>query len=66
MDVVLKVNGTVVAEGSIPETVAGAFTANSSFDIGSDQDSPVGIEYFEQGAFPFNGTIRTTTVKYSK
>ncbi len=66
MDVVLKVNGTVVAQGSIPETVAGAFTANSSFDIGSDQDSPVGIEYFEQGAFPFNGTIRTTTVKYSK
>jgi arylsulfatase len=66
MDVVLKVNGIVVAQGKIPETVAGAFTANSSFDIGSDQDSPVGLEYFEEGSFPFNGTIGATVVKYAK
>jgi hypothetical protein len=24
------------------------------------------IDYFEQGAFPFNGTITSTTVKYLK
>jgi arylsulfatase len=66
MEVIIKVNGAVVAQGTVPETVAGAFTANSSFDIGSDQDSPVGVEYFDKGSFPFNGTVGTTTIRYTK
>ena len=41
LDVTLKVNDKVVAEGQVPVTAAFAFTANDCLDFGSDLGSPV-------------------------
>jgi len=40
MDVTMKVNGAVVAEGKVPITVPGWFTGNDCLDLGSDLGSP--------------------------
>jgi hypothetical protein len=66
LDVTLKVNGQVVAQGRVPITAALAFTANDCFDIGSDLGSPVSLDYFDQAPFKFNGTISTTKIAYPK
>lgn len=42
------------------------FTSNATFDIGSDLDSPVSLDYFDQAPFPFNGAIGTTKIIYLK
>jgi hypothetical protein len=39
------------------------FTSNATFDIGSDQDSPVSLDYYDQAPFAFNGTIGTTKIR---
>ncbi len=62
MDVTLKVNGAVVAEGRVPAAMSLHFTSNATFDIGSDQDSPVSLDYYDQAPFPFNGRIGTTKI----
>jgi arylsulfatase len=41
------------------------FTSNATFDIGSDQDSPVSLDYYDQAPFEYNGTIGTTTIQYT-
>jgi arylsulfatase A-like enzyme len=66
MNVILKVNGTVVAQGQVPAAMSLHFTSNATFDIGSDLDSPVSLDYFDKAPFPFNGTIGTTTITYLK
>jgi arylsulfatase A-like enzyme len=66
LDVTLKVNGKVVAEGKVPISAPMAFTANDCLDIGSDLGSPVSLDYFDQAPFKFNGTIGTVKVKYVK
>jgi arylsulfatase len=66
MDVTLKVNGAVVAEGKVPITVPGWFTGNDCLDLGSDLGSPVSNDYFDQAPFAFNGTLGTTTIKHLK
>jgi arylsulfatase len=66
LEVKLKVNGTVVAEGKVPITAPMAFTANDCLDIGSDLGSPVSLDYFDQAPFKFNGTVKKTEVKYVK
>ena len=65
MDVTLKVNGQVVAQGRVPITAPLLFTANDCFDIGSDLGSPVSLDYFDQKPFAFNGAINKTDVKYT-
>jgi len=42
------------------------FTSNACFDIGSDLESPVSLDYFDQAPFPFSGTIGTTKIAYTK
>ena len=64
MDVTLKVNGKVVAQGRVPMTAPLTFTANDCLDIGSDLGSPVSLDYFDLAPFAFNGTIGTTKIKY--
>jgi arylsulfatase A-like enzyme len=66
MDVILKVNDSAVAQGQVPAAMSLHFTSNATFDIGSDQDSPVSLDYYDQAPFEFNGTIGTTTIQYLK
>ncbi|MEK1888495.1 MAG: arylsulfatase [Phyllobacterium sp.] len=66
MDVTLRVNGEVVAKGRVPAAMSLHFTSNATFDIGSDLDSPVSLDYFDKAPFAFNGTIGTTKITYTK
>ena len=66
MDVTLKVNGSVVAQGRVPAAMSLHFTSNATFDIGCDLDSPVSLDYFDQAPFSFNGTIGMTKIVYPK
>ncbi len=66
LDVTLKVNDKVVAEGQVPVTAAFAFTANDCLDFGSDLGSPVSIDYYDDAPFVFNGNMGTSTVSYPK
>ena len=66
MDVSLKVNGKEVAQGQVPAAMSLHFTSNATFDIGTDLDSPVSLDYFDQAPFAFSGTIGKTTIKYLK
>jgi arylsulfatase len=66
LEVTLKVNGKVVAEGKVPISAPMAFTANDCLDIGSDLGSPVSLDYFDKAPFAFKGKIISTKVKYLK
>ncbi len=66
LDVTLKVDGKVVAQGRVPMTAALAFTANDCLDLGTDLGSPVSPDYYDQAPFTFNGTIGTTKIWYPK
>jgi arylsulfatase A-like enzyme len=66
LDVTLKVNGQLVAQGRVPITAMLGFTANDCLDIGSDLGSPVSLDYFDQAPFAFNGKIITTKITYPK
>jgi arylsulfatase len=66
MDVTLRVEGEVVAQGRVPAAMSLHFTSNATFDLGSDQDSPVSLDYYDQAPFAFNGTMGTTKIAYLK
>jgi hypothetical protein len=66
MDVTLRVNGEVVGQGRVPAAMSLHFTSNATFDIGTDLDSPVSLDYYDQAPFTFNGTIGTTKIEYTK
>jgi arylsulfatase A-like enzyme len=66
MNVTLRVNGQVMAQGQVPAAMSLHFTSNATFDIGSDLDSPVSLDYFDKAPFAFNGTIGTTKISYLK
>ena len=63
-EVVLKVNGKEVASGVVPVSAPLIFTANDCLDFGIDLGSPVGIEYYDQAPFKFNGKIEGARVEY--
>jgi arylsulfatase A-like enzyme len=64
LKVVLKVNGGEVASGVVPVSAPLIFTANDCLDFGIDLGSPVGIEYYDQAPFAFNGKIEGARVEY--
>jgi hypothetical protein len=67
MNVILKVNGKTVAQGTVPAAMSLHFTGgNETFDIGSDLGSPVSLDYFDKAPFAFNGSIGTTKITYLK
>jgi arylsulfatase len=66
MDIVLKVNGQVVGQGQVPAAMSLHFTSNATFDIGTDLDSPVSLDYYDQAPFAFNGSIGATKISYLK
>jgi arylsulfatase len=63
--ITMKVNGKVFAEGQVPISAPLAFGVEC-LDLGSDLGSPVSLDYYDAAPFPFNGTIGTTTIKYTK
>jgi arylsulfatase len=66
MDITVKVNGQIAAQGRVPLTAGYHFTSNDCLDLGSDLGSPVSLDYFDQAPFAFNGTIGTTKIAYPK
>jgi arylsulfatase A-like enzyme len=65
LKVVLKVNGREAASGVVPISAPLGFTANDCLDFGSDLGSPVGLEYYDQAPFKFNGKIEQAFVAYT-
>ncbi|MCA9075180.1 MAG: arylsulfatase [Planctomycetaceae bacterium] len=66
IDVTLRVNGETVAKDRVPNGMSLHFTSNATFDIGTDRDSPVSLDYYEQAPFTFNGEIGRTKITYTK
>jgi arylsulfatase A-like enzyme len=64
LKVAMKVDGNVVAEGTVPISVPLIFTANDCLDIGIALGSPVSLDYCDKAPFKFNGTIERVHVKY--
>jgi len=62
-EVVLTVDGREVAKTTVKRTVAGAFTASETFDVGVDLGSPVSLDYFDRRPFEFNGKIDSVIVE---
>jgi hypothetical protein len=48
----------------VPVSAPLIFTANDCLDFGIDLGSPVGIEYYDQAPFKFNGKIEGAHVQY--
>ena len=42
-----------------------AFTGSATFDIGKGLGSPVSLDYYDQGAFAFNGKIHDVMIRYN-
>jgi arylsulfatase A-like enzyme len=66
MDITLRINGEVVGQGKVPAAMSLHFGSNATFDIGTDLDSPVSLDYYDLAPFEFNGTIGKTEIKYLK
>ncbi len=66
LNVTMKVNGKVVAEGKVPVSAPLLFTANDCLDVGADLGSPVSLDYSDKAPFKFQGKINTVKVKYTK
>lgn len=66
IDVALRVDGTEVGSGRVPNGMSLHFTSNATFDIGIDRDSPVSLEYYDEAPFSFNGTIGRTHIRYTE
>ena len=65
LDVTLRVDGKEVASGRVPNGLTLQFSANGSFDIGTDRNSPVSLDYYNEEPFPFNGKIGRTKIRYT-
>ena len=65
LKVVLKVNGKEAASGVVPVSAPLLFTGNDGLDFGIDLGSPVGLEYYDQAPFKFNGKIEQAHVEYT-
>ena len=64
LKVTMKVDGKMVAEGTVPISAPLLFTANDCLDIGIALGSPVSLDYCDKAPFKFNGTIEQVHVKY--
>jgi len=64
LDITLKFNGAVVAEGRVPVSAPLLFTANDCLDIGIALGAPVSDDYYDRAPFKFNGRIAQVHVKY--
>lgn len=60
--VVIQVDGTEFAKLDLVQTVALAFTASETFDVGTDLGSPVSKLYYDKRPFAFSGKIGKVSV----
>ena len=60
------INGEETASGTVERTVPLTFTASETFDIGSDTNSPVADDYFDEAPFRFEGTLSKVHFKNLK
>jgi arylsulfatase len=63
---VLFVNGERVAEGRIPRTQAGIFSADETADVGIDLGTPVVEAIGAEGRSRFTGRIPKVTVEVTR
>ena len=61
-DVTITIDGAEAMRVAVKRTVAGAFSASETFDVGIDLGSPVSFDYFDRAPFAFNGKIGAVTV----
>jgi arylsulfatase len=61
-DVSIVVDGKSLFDVAVPRTVAGAFSASETLDVGTDLGSPVSLDYFDRRPFAFNGQIEAMVV----
>ncbi len=47
----------------VKRTVAGAFSASETLDVGMDLGSPVSFDYFDRAPFRFDGSIEKVEVQ---
>jgi arylsulfatase len=62
--VTMRVDGHVVAEGTVPISAPPLFNANDCLDIGIALGSLVALDYADKAPFKFNGTIENVHVVY--
>ena len=65
LDIVMRVDGEVLAKGRVPVSAPLLFTANDCFDIGVCLGSPVSLDYYDKAPFPFDGRIDRVHVAYT-
>ncbi|NTX28536.1 arylsulfatase [Burkholderia pyrrocinia] len=56
----LKVNGATVGTGHLPVTTPGTYSADETFDVGTDTGSPAGDYPF---GYPFSGAIERVDIR---
>ena len=61
-EVTISVDDVETMRVAVAGTVAGAFSASETFDVGTDLGSPVSFDYFERAPFRFNGKIEKVDV----
>ena len=66
IEITMKVDGKEVANGTVPNGMSLHFTSNATFDIGTDLDSPVSMDYYDEAPFSFNGEMGRTRITYLK
>ena len=65
LNITLRVDGKEVAKGTVPNGLSLQFSANGSFDIGIDRNSPVSLDYYDEEPFAYNGEIGRTDIRYT-
>ena len=65
LDIVMRVDGEVLAKGQVPVSAPLLFTANDCLDIGCCLGSPVALDYYDKAPFRFNGHIDRVRVAYT-
>ncbi len=61
-DIAISVDGQEAMRVPVKRTVAGAFSASETLDVGVDLGSPVSFDYFDRRPFAFDGKIGKVTV----
>ena len=61
--VTISVDGKDTMRIDVKRTVAGAFSASETLDVGMDLGSPVSFDYFDRAPFRFDGRIEKVEVQ---